>query len=220
MGQISYTGAFSGSTLSVADVYINIQPPGNGTVTSALANALGYVGVASWGPLNKPTSYDGSTPIFGPGPVVRQNDLLTAAAVALGLQSGAGVGTLLLSRVSDGTDTAASVLLGGALALTVTSKYSGTAGNAATATLAAGSPGGTWVITIQVPGLAAEVFDNVGKGLTANALWLALAAAVNNGITNIQGPSQLVTVSAGASVAAPAAASAALTGGSHTGLDR
>ena len=64
---------------------------------------------------------------------------------------------------------------------------------------------------ISLPGQLSEVFDNIGG--TANALWVAMAAAVNNGNGPLRGPSQLVIATAGAATAAPAAGTGNFTGG-------
>jgi hypothetical protein len=105
--QYSFTGAFNAATLSVPGAYINIQPPGQGLVTPAQTGLMAIAGVASFGPVNQatPTSAN-SLSLFG-NPVVRNSDLVTHASVALQAQQAAGAGSLLLTRVTDGTDTAA-----------------------------------------------------------------------------------------------------------------
>src|SRR5262249_28994589 len=72
---------------------------------------------------------------------------------------------------------------------------------------------GTQKVVVAAPGLVAEAFDNIGLGLVGNALWLAIANAINNGTTALRGPSQIVVASAGAGVAAPVAATFQLAGG-------
>jgi hypothetical protein len=57
------------------------------------------------------------------------------------------------------------------------------------------------------------VFDNLGAGLSGNALWVAIAAAINNGASGLRGPSQIVVATAGAGTTAPAVASYPLVGG-------
>ncbi len=95
--------------------------------------------------------------------------------------------------------------------LTVTSKYTGSGANADTVTIAAGSAANSTRAVVQRPGMVPEVFDNIlGSG---NALWLAIAAAINNGISGLRGPSNFVVASAGAASVAPTNGSYQLTGG-------
>jgi phage tail sheath protein FI len=92
-----------------------------------------------------------------------------------------------------------------------TSMYTGSLGNSIQVTISAGTQVGTYRIVVAMPGLVPENFDNIsGSG---NALWLAMASAVNNGITGVRGPSKIITASAGTSTAAPALATYALSGG-------
>lgn len=110
--------------------------------------------------------------------------------------------------------------------LILTAKTPGTAGNALTTTttvvgatadattlLGGAASTGTLKLTISIPGQYPEQFNNIGAGLTANALWVAIANAVNNGLTTVRGPSQIVIATAGASTAAPIQGTYALAGG-------
>lgn len=292
MAQISYAGAFSGSALTVPDLYLNVQTPGAGVVRPATFGLVGIVGVASWGPVNVATILTAAgLALFG-NPTVRANDAVTAATIVLQQQQAAGTGAnLAITRVTDATDTAASSLLGavvtaaaphsgaagtgyvvadtitlvngvvltvatvatGAVATvtvasgattktgtmavaqastsgvgtgatfdltetigaTLTSIYTGSAGNTETWAIASGSSSTvavpTWKISIQMPGFASEVFDNIsGAG---NAFWINLANAMNNGNSPLRGPSLLAVATAGAGTTVPAAANATLTGG-------
>lgn len=112
MAQISYAGLFNGSALTVPDLYLNVQP-GVGVIRAATFGLLALVGVASWGPVGFPQPLSAATlGVFG-NPTVRTYDLGTAAAVALQAQQAAGTGANLAGvRVTDGTDLAASALLG------------------------------------------------------------------------------------------------------------
>jgi hypothetical protein len=64
-----------------------------------------------------------------------------------------------------------------------------------------------------MPGVMPEVFDNLAAGLGGNAVWLAIASAINNGISGLRGPSQLIVASAGAGTAAPSPGTVTLSGG-------
>lgn len=95
--------------------------------------------------------------------------------------------------------------------LTITSKYTGSGANGDQITLGAGSKSGTVRATISRAGLVPEIFDNIAG--SANALWLAIAAAINNGQSGLRGASQLVVAAAGVGIGDVAFASSSLTGG-------
>lgn len=114
MAQISYAGAFSSATLSVPDVYLNILPPKGSVIRPASIGVLAIVGLASWGPVNvaTPVGSPAQLAIFG-AQQVRKYDLVTAAALALQVQAAIGSGAgMMLNRVTDSTDTAASTVVG------------------------------------------------------------------------------------------------------------
>src|SRR4051812_36660381 len=106
MNQISYNGAFNSATLSVPGVYLNIVPPKGSIIRPALVGLLAIGGIASWGPVNvaTPIGSPAALNIFGPQKV-QKYDLVTAAALALQIQSALGAGAgLVLNRATDGTD--------------------------------------------------------------------------------------------------------------------
>lgn len=206
---VNQAGSVNLAALNVPDVYVNIvQPP---IVINGLAtNILGIVGVGSWGPVNSPVTLGdlrAAVLAFG-APGNRKYDLVTAimAASLQGANNFRGV------RVTDGTDTAASVI---ALTncITFTAKYTGTLGNSIQVTTAPGSQANTQKVTVALPNQVPEVFDNIGAGLTANALWVAIANAINNGLSTARGASQLIVATAGAGTTAPAAATYNLASG-------
>ncbi len=208
-------GQLNNSALNAPGVYLQIQPPPpiiNGLAT----NLLGLVGVASWGPVNSPTligSPNDQARWLG-APQVRKYDLSTAVQVALSM----GQSSIMFVRVTDGTDAAATANLMDsaaptpAIGLTLTAMYTGTLGNGISAAIAAGTKANSYKLTVTMPGFTPEVYDNItGAG---NALWQAIASAVNNGLSGVRGPSQLVVATAGASAATPNVTSSyALTGG-------
>ncbi len=126
--------------------------------------------------------------------------------------------TATINPISGGTGATATATLSVAGA-SLTAKYTGTLGNVLQAVLAAGSQSGTYRLTVAIPGQVPEVFDNIGAGLSGNALWVAIAAAVNNGLSGLRGPSQLVVASAGAGVTAPAVGTAGQTQTFASGTD-
>ncbi len=204
-------GSINTTALVVPDLYVQIVPPQNLVLNGVPTNVIGAVGTAPWGPTNQPvivaTMADYAR-IFGPV-VARKFDLGTQIATAV--QQGAQ--NFRCVRVTDGTDTAASVLVPSTTA-SFTALYSGSLGNQVSLTLSPASRAGAWRLTVALPGIAPEVFDNISG--TGAAFWAALAAAVNQGQGQgpQRGPSQLVTVNPGGATAAPAAFALALGAGS------
>ncbi len=176
-------------------VYVDIVPAPpqiNGVPT----NILGIVGIASWGPVNMPNIIGSAAELVDTyGPVQNAtHDLGTAVTIAM-MQ---GANAIFGVRVTDGTDTKASVELmdtdatpaEGAL---LTALYSGVVGNAITAAITAGIQPNTYTLTITRPGVLTEVFANIGG--TGSAFWENLVNAVNSGQGPSRGPSQLVLAS-------------------------
>jgi hypothetical protein len=193
-------GSINTTALVVPDLYVQIVPPQNLVLNGVPTDVVGVVGSAAWGPVGQPvivatmTDYAAS---FGPV-MPRKYDMGTQVATAV--QQGAQ--SFRCVRVSDGTDTAASLTLPG-IGFTFTALYSGSLGNQLAVTLATGSKAGTWRLTVAMPGLVPEVYDNIAG--TGAAFWQALAAAVNAGQGPQRGPSAFVVANAGSATAAPAA---------------
>ena len=201
-------GAINTTALVVPDLYVQIVPPSVTLLNGVPTNILGVVGTAQWGPVNSPVILGsmGDYAINFGAIQNRKYDMGThvATAVLQGASNFRGV------RVTDGTDLAASVIIL-STCLTLTAKYTGTLGNALVASTGPGSAANTSRITIALPGLVPEVYDNIAG--TGNALWVNMAAAINNGTGPARGISQLVVASAGAGVTALATASYAFTAG-------
>lgn len=196
---ISQVGALNTTALIVPDLYVQIVPPQTLLLNGVPTNVLGVVGSASWGPVGQPMvvgSMGDYAAAFG-SVVARQYDMGTVVAIAV--QQGAS--NFRCVRVSDGTDSAASVSVLGAL--TLTALYTGSLGNALTATIAPGAAANSWRVAIAMPGRTPEVFDNI-QG-TGAAFWQAAAAAINNGTGPLRGASQLVVATAGTSSVAASA---------------
>jgi len=202
-------GSINTTALIVPDLYVQIVPPQNLVLNGVPTNVVGVVGTASWGPVGQPVVV-GTMADYGQtfGPVVaRSYDMGTQVATAV--QQGGQAFRCV--RVTDGTDTAAEVSLP-ASTVTFTALYTGSLGNQITATLGPGSAANSWRLTVALPGLAPEIYDNIlGTGA---GFWTALAAAVNTGIGQQRGASQLIVVNAGGATAAPAAFSVTLGTGS------
>lgn len=199
-------GSLNTTALTVADVYLQIVPP-QFLINGVPSNILGLVGTATWGPVGLSQicgNLGQFTSIFGPY-ANRLFDMGTSAAIAF--QQGANA--IMGVRVTDGTDVAATIVVQ-STCITFTSKYSGSFGNQIVVSVAPGSAASTFQVKIAAPGLAPEIFDNIPG--TANALWVAMAVAINSGNAQ-RGPSQIIVATAGAGVTAPASASYTLASG-------
>jgi phage tail sheath protein FI len=201
-------GSVNTTSLVVPDLYVQIVPPQNLLLNGVPTDIVGVVGSASWGPVGQPaivatmTDYASA---FGPL-MARKYDMGTHVATAV--QQGAQ--NFRCVRVTDGTDTAAQLTLPNT-AFTFTARYTGSLGNAIGVILGSGSKAGTWRLTVTLPGLLPEVYDNIGG--TGAAFWQALASAVNLGQGPQRGQSGLVTASANSTVATPVAGSYAFSTG-------
>ncbi|HHL2824777.1 TPA: phage tail protein [Citrobacter murliniae] len=208
-------GSLNTASLSAPDLYVGIQKPATTYINGVASDALGIVGVASWGPVNSPTligSTNDQVLYFGTQQA-RKYDLATALAISLQL----GATNLYGVRVTDGTDVAASVALKDtagtpATGMTLTAKYTGTLGNTISALITAGSAVNSYKLTVYMKGQTPEVFDNItGSGAT---LWANLVSAVNTGISSVRSQSNLVVATVGVGTAVPNIVTTyALTGG-------
>ena len=201
-------GSINTTALVVPDLYVQIVPPQALALNGVPTDIVGVVGSASWGPVGQPVivgSMSDYAVAFGPI-VARKYDMGTQVATAV--QQGAQ--NFRCVRATDGTDTAASLILPG-VDVIFTAAYTGSLGNQIGVALANGSKAGTWRLTVTLPGLVPEVFDNIAG--TGAAFWLALAAAVNTGQGPQRGPSSLVTANANGATAAPAVSAYAFAAG-------
>lgn len=193
-------GSINTTALVVPDLYVQIVPPQNLVLNGVPTNVVGMVGTASWGPVGQPVilaTMSDYARNFGPV-VARKFDLGTHLATAV--QQGAG--NFRAVRVTDGTDTAAAFIVP-ATSVLVTALYSGSLGNQITIAMGAGAKAGTWRFTVTLPGMAPEVFDNIGG--SGASFWQALAVAVNAGQGPQRGPSQIVVLNAQGTAVAPLA---------------
>ena len=201
-------GNINTTALVVPDLYVQIVPPQNLVLNGVPTNIVGVVGTGSWGPIGQPviaSSMSDYARSFGPI-VARKYDMGTAVATAV--QQGAS--NFRCVRVSDGTDTAASLTLAGT-SFNLVALYTGSLGNLIAVQMAPGSKASTWRMTITLPGQQPELFDNVaGSGAQ---FWINLAAAINAGNGVQRGPSQIVVASAGGTSVVPTALSTSFASG-------
>ncbi len=201
-------GQINATAQVVPDLFVQVIPPSQATLNGVPSNLLGICGTAQWGPVGAVTPIS-SMSDYAQAHGATQNrkyDMGTAAAIAV--QQGAN--NIRCTRVSDGTDLAATATIQ-TTGLTLTAKYTGTLGNQIQATVGTGSAANSYKITIALPGFTPEVFDNIVG--TGNAFWVNAAAAINNGNSSLRGKSDLVVAAAGALAAMPVAASVTLSGG-------
>lgn len=198
-------GSINTTALVVPDLYVQIVPPQNLILNGVPTNVVGVVGTASWGPVGHPVivaTMADYAQSFGPV-IARKHDLGTQ--IATSVQQGAQ--NFRCVRVTDNTDSAAQAVVPGTT-VSFTALYTGSLGNHVMLALTSGSRANTWRLTVSLPGLQPEVYDNIaGAGAS---FWTNLANAVNLGQGPQRGPSQLVVASAGGAIVAPAAFSIAL----------
>lgn len=179
MAQISYAGAFNSATLNIPDVYLNILPPAGAVIRPAVIGLLAILGIASWGPVDVATPVGSLAQLatFG-SQQVRKYDLYTAAALALQVQAAQGAGAgLVLNRVTDGTDTAASGIIG--LVAASAAEASGGSGyavndhitltNGVVLTVATESGGAVETVTIQSAPATSQPSNPVSQASTTGS---------------------------------------------------
>ena len=203
-------GSINTAALVVPDLVVQVIPPSVQLINGAPTNAIGVVGIAAWGPVGVvvPLSdYQGYVRAFGQLQA-RSYDMGTQVAAAI-LQ---GANQFRCVRATDGTDAAASASVQ-TNCLTLTAAYTGSLGNSISVAIAPGTAASSYKATVTLPnvGTVPEVFDNITG--TGNALWVAIASAINNGLSSLRGPSQLVTATAGAGTTTPTTTTYALSGG-------
>lgn len=202
-------GALNTTALSTPDLYIQIVPPGVQLLNGVPTNVGAAVGTAAWGPVgvavavSDPGSFQRA---FGPY-VARKFDLGTFIARAA--QEG-GAGIYKAVRVTDGTDVAATATVQ-TNCLTLTSRYTGSGGNATRFAITTGTAPNTYRIVLALPFYGTEAFDNIGG--TGAAFWANVASAINNGTGFASAPSKIAIATAGAGTTAPVLGTTTFTGG-------
>lgn len=205
---ISQQGAVNLTALVVPDLYVNIVPPNVATLNGVPTNIVGVVGTAQWGPVNSPTTIGSMAQYASQFGAVQPRTFDMGTAVALAVSQGAN--NFRCVRVTDGTDTAATIVVQ-TNCITFTSKYTGTAGNACLVNVSNGSAASSFNVSVSLPGAVPELFTNItGSGA---ALWANIALAINSGQSGLRGPSQLIVATAGVGTTSPAIAQYTLASG-------
>ncbi|QDH16786.1 phage tail protein [Swingsia samuiensis] len=123
MALIYQSGKLNTTALSVPDVYIQISQPQD-LITGGNSSKLGIVGTAGWGPVGHPVVL-GSNADYLAAFGSKQN-VVTDVGVALNVAAMQGATSFCAVRVTDGTDTVASVM---ADDVNIQAKWTGTEGN-------------------------------------------------------------------------------------------
>ena len=187
-------GSINTTALVVPDLYVQIVPPQNLLLNGVPTNVMGVVGTAQWGPVGQAVICSNMADYARNFGAIQNRKYDMGTAVAVAVQQGAS--NFRCVRVSDGTDVAATLAVL-TNCITFNALYTGTLGNQISVAISTGSKNGSFRLTVGIPGLTTEVFDNVtGSG---NAFWVnpGKAAAVNNGTSITRGPSNYITATAG-----------------------
>lgn len=196
------------AALTVPDLLVNVLAPPLAALNGVPANIVGIVGTATWGPVGSPAilgTLSDFAALFGPIQN-RKYDGGTLLAIAQQL----GGNNFRFVRVTDTTDVAATVVVL-TNCITFTSKYTGSRANTDKVIVATGTAPSSFKVTVSRTNQAPETFDNItGSG---NALWLAVASAINNGQSAQRGPSNFIVATAGVGTTAPSLTSYTLAGG-------
>jgi hypothetical protein len=158
---IVQSGSVNTTALVVPELLVQIVPPQNIVINGVPTNVVGVVGTASWGPVDKPSIVSSpATYQQAFGPVMnRTYDMGTAVNIAC--QQGAS--SFRCVRVTDGTDTAATIEVE-STCISFTALYTGSQGNNVQVTLSAGSQPNSTRAVVAMPGNQPELFDNIGAG--------------------------------------------------------
>lgn len=193
---IIYGGA---GVVGADDVYVVIKPPTGSTTSGGSSLQGAIVGGAQWGAKNSP--YFNSTP----GDLLRNHGLPLLSNPAPMVQEAAlflkqlPVGGVITSRVTDGTDIAASGSINDTSGtpkpkITATGIYTGSLGNTLSLVIAAGTLPNTLKAIVYSGNNPGEVYDRI----PATGSVAALVNSINNGTVN-NPPSGFIVVSAGTS---------------------
>lgn len=199
-------------------VIVDVVPPQPAGVPGVATNTIFLVGTAQGGAINSAISiqdYSDYQSVFG-NALNEQFDM--GSFILLAQQKGSN--NFVCTRVTDGTEAAATATIvdvtgSPVTGMTLTSINKGTLYNSVQVVIGAGSNSTTAVktykISITLPNAYTEIFDNIGG--TGGALWTAMVSAINNGQSQEDAPSTLVTAAIGTATAAPKLQSYTMTGG-------
>ena len=213
MPTIISSSSFNPADFQAPGLYINNVPPTPylpGTPTN-----IGYVvGTASWGAVNAPRITS------GPGEAGQEFGGITSAALTdthdlctdLTIAFQQGFISLWGVRVTDGTDTAASIVASGATASggTFAALHTGSLGNTINVIVQQAANSNYYNVFVTSSFRNQETFPNI----PASTFWTSLQTALASGINGVVGPSRLIRLNnANNAAGAPVAQTYTLTGG-------
>lgn len=185
MPVIVQAGTFNAASLTVPDLYVNIQPPTAIGGNAVSTDRIGMVGTAPWGPVDTPVtvgSVADYAAAFGASTLL-DTDMGTAVRFAALV----GSSDFRCVRVTDGTDKAATSSIGGATSpIPLTSRYTGSGGNLTQYALVQNTTNTKmWTLQLVKPGLPAEAYTLVWGGISGDPtyaiFWKTLIGYINNG---------------------------------------
>ena len=231
MGFIFDEGNLNVSALNTPGAYVQLMNPlGQPNLTPS--NAIAIAGTASWGPVNQAQGPFGdvgaASSMFG---LFNANlfltdpyDLMRAVMQAMPQGQTPVSLNMWLTRISDGTDAAASKTLKDVTpdtaldGITLPAKYTGVGGNTIQITIAAAGAANRYNVTITASfggQTISETYLNIaGSASGASPFWTNLRNALTQG-NQSRGPSQLIGTPTSVSATAlnPAVGTFTLTGG-------
>ena len=218
MAQIAPAGSINLAALSADDLYIQIVNPPS-YIRGVATDVFGCVGTASWGKVNTPYhmgSGQDSALAFGgisTASLTDPYDLATDLAIAFGQSSSGAAIEGWAVRVSDGTDTAASVSLAGVASTAETATITGTVaiGDVLKLTLTSSALTGSPISVTYTT--TAATLANAAAGLAAAINANAVLAANYITATSAAG---VVTITTPASLSPAVTYSSTVTTGSET----
>lgn len=107
MGQLLLQGSFNPTALIVPGLYVQLVSPQLLVLNGVPTNVLGVVGTATWGPVGSPVTVARMTDYAANFGQLQARKYDMGTGVALAVQQGAQ--NFRCVRVTDGTDTAATI---------------------------------------------------------------------------------------------------------------
>jgi hypothetical protein len=219
------------AALNTPGAYVQLMTP-TGLAVAGPSNAIAELGTASWGPVNQamgPFGDPGSAAfVFGQFNAALfktdQYDLMRAVMQSMEQAQTDVSLNCWLTRISDGTDAAATITLkdttsGTALnGITLPAKYTGTGGNSITLIIAAAGPANVYNVTV-ISSIGGQNYSEAFLGIAGatgadSPFWANLNQALLFG-NQSRGPSQVLGTPTSVSATAkdPATGTFTLTGG-------
>ncbi|GBQ63871.1 phage tail sheath protein [Ameyamaea chiangmaiensis NBRC 103196] len=164
MARVYQSGSLNTTSLVVPNLYVQVVQPQTLSLNGASSSRIGIVGTAGWGPVNSPVAVGSMANCLSQFGTKQSNAFDIGTAVNIAIVQGAN--DFRVVRVTDGSDVHATATVDG---VTLTARYSGSAGNGISITIMSAQNGG---YTLSV------VHAVLGGGLYSGSTWEALRDAV------------------------------------------